>query len=111
MSSPDFSALVSGHRKYFQSVARAGVDLFTLARIARHSSITITQRYVHPQADAIERALAPFGSTSINSPGTNKNSQVGTNLGTGEEEQKLDALQVVGAKGGTRTPTVLPARS
>ena len=40
---------------------------FTLARIAGHSSITIIQRYVHPQADAIERAFAPFGSTNINS--------------------------------------------
>jgi hypothetical protein len=29
-----------------------------LARIAGHSSITITQRYCHPQADAIERAFA-----------------------------------------------------
>jgi hypothetical protein len=31
--------------------------VFTLARIAGHSSITITQRYVHPQADATERAF------------------------------------------------------
>ena len=32
-------------------------DAFTLAKIAGHSSITITQRYCHPQADAIERAF------------------------------------------------------
>jgi len=38
-------------------LAEAGCDVFTLARIAGHSSITITQRYVHPQADAIERAF------------------------------------------------------
>jgi integrase len=53
--------------KYFQpyilrhtaltQLAEAGCDVFTLARIAGHSSITITQRYVHPQADAIERAF------------------------------------------------------
>jgi integrase len=36
-------------------------DAFTLARIAGHSSITITQRYVHPQADAIERAFSKLG--------------------------------------------------
>jgi integrase len=40
------------------NLGEAGVDPFTLARIAGHSSITITQRYVHPQADAIERAFA-----------------------------------------------------
>jgi integrase len=38
-------------------LAEAGCDAFTLARIAGHSSITITQRYCHPQADAIERAF------------------------------------------------------
>jgi integrase len=92
-------------------LAQAGVDVFTLARIAGHSSITITQRYVHPQADAIERAFAPFGSTNINSLTAGENSQVGTNLGTLEKNQKADSLQLIGAKGGTRTPTVLPARS
>ncbi len=38
-------------------LAEAGCDAFTRARIAGHSSITITQRYCHPQADAIERAF------------------------------------------------------
>jgi integrase len=35
----------------------AGGDVFVLARIAGHSSITVT-RYVHPQADAINRVFA-----------------------------------------------------
>jgi site-specific recombinase XerD len=38
-------------------LAQAGCDAFTLARIAGHSSISITQRYIHPQTDAIERAF------------------------------------------------------
>jgi hypothetical protein len=42
-------------------LAESGCDAFTLARIAGHSSITITQPYCHPQADAIERA---FGNLS-----------------------------------------------
>jgi hypothetical protein len=42
-------------------LAEKGCDAFTLAKIAGHSSITITQRYCHPQADAIERA---FGNLS-----------------------------------------------
>ncbi len=32
-------------------------DPFTLARIAGHSSIAITQRYCHPQADTIQHAF------------------------------------------------------
>jgi len=40
------------------NLAAAGCDAFTLARIAGHSSIQITMRYCHPQADAIERAFA-----------------------------------------------------
>lgn len=38
-------------------LADSECDAFTLARIAGHSSIAITQRYVHPQAEAIERAF------------------------------------------------------
>jgi integrase len=92
-------------------LAQAGVDVFTLARIAGHSSITITQRYVHPQADAIERAFAPIGAGAINTLTAGESRQVGTNLGTAEEGKKSNSLQVVGAKGGTRTPTPYGARS
>ena len=43
-------------------------DVFTLARIAGHSSITTTMKYVHPQAEAVEMALkrtagVPTGAT------------------------------------------------
>jgi integrase len=38
-------------------LAALGCDAFTLARIAGHSSIRVTERYVHPQSDAIERAF------------------------------------------------------
>lgn len=39
-------------------LAGKGCDAYALARIAGHSSIVVTQRYVHPQAEAIEEALA-----------------------------------------------------
>src|ERR1700722_576266 len=45
-------------------------DVFTLATIAGHSSITMAQRYVHPQADAIERAFARWVGTKL---GTTRN--------------------------------------
>ncbi len=44
-------------------LAESGCDAFTLARIAGHSSITITQRYCHPQAEAIESAFAKVTDT------------------------------------------------
>jgi integrase len=40
-------------------------DAFTLARIAGHSSITITQRYCHPQADAVQAAFLKFGNREV----------------------------------------------
>jgi site-specific recombinase XerD len=46
-------------------LAENGCDAFTLARIAGHSSITITQRYCHPQADAIERAFGKLASAHL----------------------------------------------
>ena len=46
-------------------LASLGCDVFTLARIAGHSSITITQRYVHPQADAIERAFLQTANAAL----------------------------------------------
>ena len=36
-----------------------------IARIAVHSSNTITQRYIPPQSDAIERAFAQFGAGTV----------------------------------------------
>ena len=55
---------------------KAGGDVFVLAQIAGHSSITVTQRYIHPQADAINRVFAA------------SQSQVGTKLGTLKETPK-----------------------
>ena len=56
------------------NLGEAGCDAFTLAKIAGHSSITITQRYVHPQADAIERAFAKL--TNSNDSATDAQPEV-----------------------------------
>jgi integrase len=57
---------------------RAGGNVFVLARIAGHSSIAVTQRYIHPQADAINRVFAA------------SQPQVVTKLGTSKEMPKLE---------------------
>jgi len=43
------------------------VDSFTLMRIAGHSSMTVSQRYVHPSDEAMERAFERL-KTSHNRP-------------------------------------------
>jgi len=84
---------------------KAGGDVFVLARIAGHSSIMVTQRYIHPQADAINRVFAA------------SRLRVGTKLGTFKETPKLErskdfsvkqrkclnTKKNIGARGGSRT--------
>lgn len=38
-------------------LGEAGVEAFAIMRIAGHSSVTVSQRYVHPTPEAIERAF------------------------------------------------------
>ncbi len=38
-------------------LGESGMDAFTIMRIAGHSSITVSQRYVHPSPEAVERAF------------------------------------------------------
>lgn len=38
-------------------LGEAGVDAFTIMKIAGHSSITVSQRYVHPSPETVERAF------------------------------------------------------
>lgn len=42
-------------------MGEAGADAFTIMRIAGHSSITVSQRYVHPSDDAMELAFEKLG--------------------------------------------------
>ena len=39
------------------SAKEAGVDAFTIMRLMGHSSVTVSQRYVHPTPEGLERAL------------------------------------------------------
>ena len=69
-------------------LATLGCDPFTLAKIAGHSSITITERYCHPQADAIERAFVEMAqSQKVVTDGGHHNNQA-------ENDQEKIALFV-----------------
>jgi integrase len=75
-------------------LAESGCDAFTLARIAGHSSITITQRYCHPQAEAVERAFAKL--------------RGGHNFGTLKKPRKPRACKLLVRKEGLEPSRVSP---
>jgi integrase len=50
--------LYSARHTFLTRLGASGCDVWTLMRIAGHSSITISSRYVHPHADTIDRAFA-----------------------------------------------------
>jgi integrase len=47
-------------------LGEAGVDAFTIMKIAGHSSITVSQRYVHPSPESLERAFERLESLNAN---------------------------------------------
>jgi len=46
---------------FLTRLGESGCDVWTLARIAGHSSIAISARYVHPSSDAVLNALTRLG--------------------------------------------------
>ena len=63
-------------------LGESGADAFTIMRIARHSSITVSQKYVHPTPELLERAIERLEALH--------REQGGTNVGTVVEPDKID---------------------
>jgi hypothetical protein len=38
-------------------LGESGTDAFTIMRVADHSSIVVSQRYIHPTPESVERAF------------------------------------------------------
>lgn len=54
---PDDFVIHSLRHTFLTRLGECHVDSFTLMRIAGHSSVTVSQRYVHPSDEAMERAF------------------------------------------------------
>ena len=50
---------------FLTRLGESGCDVWTLARIAGHSSIEVSMRYVHPSADAVLNAMSNVGGHKI----------------------------------------------
>jgi integrase len=55
---PKDFVLHSLRHTFLSQLGASGVDAFTIMRIAGHSSITISQKYVHPTPEVLENAFA-----------------------------------------------------
>src|SRR5580692_4105846 len=43
---------------FINRLAESGADAFTIMKLMGHSSIVVSQRYVHPSTDAMKRAIS-----------------------------------------------------
>ena len=63
---PDF-VIHSLRHTYLTRLGLAGVGAFTIMRLAGHSSITVSQRYVHPTPQSMEDAVAKLDNMNARS--------------------------------------------
>jgi integrase len=85
-------------------LGEAGADAFTIMRIAGHSSVTVSQRYVHPTPEGMERAferLENLNAVKFEQAEAEAKAEaagarrVGTNLGTVKKATPRKSSQVV----------------
>lgn len=54
---PDECVLYSLRHTYLTRLGEAGADAFVIMKLAGHSSVTVSQRYVHPTPQSMEKAV------------------------------------------------------
>lgn len=75
-------------------LGESGADAFTIMRIAGHSSVTVSQRYVHPSPESLETAFERLD--ALNNSKRADRSKVPTNLPTaGKFERSVKASKSI----------------
>lgn len=62
---PETFVLHSLRHTFATRLGEAGADAFTIMRIMGHSTITVSQRYVHPTPETMERAFDDFEAAAV----------------------------------------------
>ena len=75
---------------YGTRLGETGADAFTIMKLMGHSTVTVSQRYVHPSPEAMENAI-----TRLEAWNTARRSGVGTNIGTSAVEETEQIAQAV----------------
>lgn len=68
-------------------LGESGADAFTIMKIAGHSSVTVSQRYVHPSPERLETAFERLDAMNSSARGE---TVPGTKTGTGQKAQIVE---------------------
>jgi integrase len=71
-------------------LGETGADAFTIMRLMGHSTVTVSQRYVHPSPEVMENAVARMEASNVA-----QLHRVGTNLGTATNADSDSDVQVI----------------
>ena len=72
--------LYSLRHTFLTRLGESGCDAWTLARIAGHSSIAMSSRYVHPSEDAVLTAMSRLGGHNSRHNDNNEETQASSKL-------------------------------
>ena len=60
LQAPKDCVIHSFRHTFLTRFSEAGADAFTIKKVAGHSSVTISERYIHPTPEGQERAFERF---------------------------------------------------
>jgi integrase len=82
--------LHSFRHTYGTRLGETGADAFTIMKLMGHSTVTVSQRYVHPSPEAMDNAVSRLEAWN-----RARLHGVGTNLGTTNTMDSIENLQVI----------------
>ena len=88
--------LYSLRHTFLTRLGESGCDAWTLARIAGHSNVSMSLRYVHPSEDAVLAAMAKLGGHKI---GHNHNLASSVEIASTVLSQQKQRIKVVDVTG------------
>ena len=71
LKSPEDFVLHSLRHTFGTRLGESGADAFTIMRLMGHSTVTVSQRYVHPSPEAVELAYERLNALNLRRVPTN----------------------------------------
>ena len=97
--------LYSLRHTFLTRLGESGCDAWTLARIAGHSNVSMSSRYVHPSEDAVLTAMSRLGGHKIGHSETSRFERSGT-----EAANSIETKEKYGGRDRDRTGDPLLAK-